>query len=101
MLMNKSIAQEVAPYRIRVNSVCPGAIRTPINRSAWETPAAHDKLMELIPYKRSGPWATDPRSKHSSNGRRNVPSCFILGSIITRDLTLEAVPLTDAMEKPL
>ncbi len=54
MLMNKSIAQEVAPYRIRVNSVCPGAIRTPINRSAWETAEAYDKLMELIPYKRIG-----------------------------------------------
>lgn len=54
MLMNKSIAQEVAPYRIRVNSVCPGAIRTPINRSAWDTPEAYDKLMELIPYNRIG-----------------------------------------------
>ncbi len=54
MLMNKSIAQEVAPYRIRVNSVCPGAIRTPINRSAWETPEAYDRLMALIPYKRIG-----------------------------------------------
>src|SRR5262245_2812210 len=40
MLMMKSIAQEVAPYRIRVNSVCPGAIRTPINTSAWNTPEA-------------------------------------------------------------
>ncbi len=38
MLMMKSIAQEVAPYRIRVNSICPGAIRTPINMEAWETP---------------------------------------------------------------
>lgn len=54
MLMNKSIAQEVAPFRIRVNSVCPGAIRTPINRSAWETPEAYDRLIELIPYKRIG-----------------------------------------------
>ncbi|SFP65788.1 glucose 1-dehydrogenase [Nitrosomonas cryotolerans] len=54
MLMNKSIAQEVAPYRIRVNSVCPGAIRTPINRLAWKTAEAYDKLMELIPYKRIG-----------------------------------------------
>jgi len=54
MLMNKSIAQEVAPHRIRVNSICPGAIRTPINRSAWDTPEAYDKLMELIPYKRIG-----------------------------------------------
>jgi len=54
MLMNKSLAQEVAPYRIRVNSVCPGAIRTPINRTAWETPEAYDELMKLIPYNRIG-----------------------------------------------
>ena len=38
MLMMKSLAQEVAPYRIRVNSICPGAIRTPINMEAWGTP---------------------------------------------------------------
>lgn len=54
MLMMKSIAQEVAPWRIRVNSICPGAIRTPINRSAWETPEAYNDLMKLIPYKRIG-----------------------------------------------
>jgi glucose 1-dehydrogenase len=52
--MMKSIAQEVAPYRIRVNSICPGAIRTPINREAWETPQAYDALLKLIPYKRIG-----------------------------------------------
>jgi len=54
MLMMKSIAQEVAPFRIRVNSICPGAIRTPINRDAWETQEAYDSLMNLIPYKRIG-----------------------------------------------
>lgn len=54
MLMMKSIAQEVAPWRIRVNSICPGAIRTPINRSAWDTPEAYNDLMRLIPYKRIG-----------------------------------------------
>ena len=54
MLMMKSIAQEVAPYRIRVNSIAPGAIRTPINTAAWETPAAYTALMELVPYKRIG-----------------------------------------------
>ena len=54
MLMMKSIAQEVAPFRIRVNSIAPGAIRTPINREAWETPEAYDKLMDLVPYKRIG-----------------------------------------------
>src|SRR6185436_17842525 len=54
MLMMKSIAQEVAPYRIRVNSICPGAIRTPINVEAWDTPEHYNALMKLIPYKRIG-----------------------------------------------
>jgi len=54
MLMMKSMAQEVAPWRIRMNSICPGAIRTPINRAAWETPGAYNDLMRLIPYKRIG-----------------------------------------------
>ncbi len=54
MLMMKSIAQEVAPYRIRVNSIAPGAIRTPINASAWNTPEAYNALMTLVPYKRIG-----------------------------------------------
>ena len=54
MLLMKSLAQEVAPRRIRVNSIAPGAIRTPINTSAWSTPAAYDQLMTLVPYKRIG-----------------------------------------------
>ncbi|HUX21150.1 MAG TPA: SDR family oxidoreductase [Spirochaetia bacterium] len=54
MMMMKSIAQEVAPYRIRVNSIDPGAIRTPINTSAWNTQAAYEKLMTLVPYNRIG-----------------------------------------------
>ena len=54
MLMMKSLAQEVAPYRIRVNSICPGAIRTPINMQAWDTAEAYNELMKLIPYKRIG-----------------------------------------------
>ena len=54
MLMMKSLAQEVAPYRIRVNSISPGAIRTPINTAAWSTPEAYAALMRLVPYKRIG-----------------------------------------------
>ena len=53
MLM-KTLAQELAPQRIRVNSIAPGAIRTPINRAAWETPEAYDRLLKLIPYRRIG-----------------------------------------------
>lgn len=54
MLMMKSIAQEVAEHRIRVNSIAPGAIKTRINRDAWETEAARNRLLELIPYNRLG-----------------------------------------------
>jgi glucose 1-dehydrogenase len=54
MMMMKSVAQEVAPLRIRVNSICPGAVRTPINVDAWSTPRAYNELMRLIPYKRIG-----------------------------------------------
>ncbi|HLI93824.1 MAG TPA: SDR family oxidoreductase [Puia sp.] len=54
MMFMKSIAQEFAPRKVRVNSICPGAIKTPINHSAWATPAAEKTLMELIPYDRIG-----------------------------------------------
>jgi glucose 1-dehydrogenase len=54
MLLMKSLAQELAPHRIRVNSICPGAIQTPINASAWSTPEALSRLLTLIPYGRIG-----------------------------------------------
>ena len=53
MLM-QSMAQELAPLHIRINSIAPGAIRTPINRKAWDSPEAYAKLMTLIPYRRIG-----------------------------------------------
>jgi glucose 1-dehydrogenase len=54
MLMMKSLAQEVARERIRVNSIAPGTIRTPINKEAWDTPEALERLLKLIPYGRIG-----------------------------------------------
>jgi glucose 1-dehydrogenase len=54
MQLMQSLAQELAPQRIRVNSIGPGAIQTPINRSAWETPEALGRLLTLIPYGRIG-----------------------------------------------
>jgi glucose 1-dehydrogenase len=53
-MMMESLAQEVAPHRIRVNAIAPGAIRTPINTSAWQTEAAYNQLMTLVPYGRIG-----------------------------------------------
>jgi len=54
MLLMKTLAQELANYRIRINSISPGAIRTPINVAAWETPEAEADLLRLIPYGRVG-----------------------------------------------
>ncbi len=54
MMLMESLAQEVAPHRIRVNSIAPGAIRTPINTAAWQTKQAYGRLMTLVPYKRIG-----------------------------------------------
>ena len=53
MLM-QSLAQEYGDRKIRVNSICPGAIQTPINKAAWDTPQALNSLMTLIPYNRIG-----------------------------------------------
>ncbi|TWU16652.1 glucose 1-dehydrogenase [Allorhodopirellula heiligendammensis] len=53
-LMMKSIAQEIAGHRIRVNSIAPGAIQTPINKPAWDNKESLDALMTLIPYGRIG-----------------------------------------------
>lgn len=54
MMLMKTIAQEYAPQKIRVNSIGPGAIRTPINHAAWQTPEAYNQLLKLIPAKRIG-----------------------------------------------
>jgi len=53
-LLMESMAQELAPKRIRVNGIAPGAIQTPINTSAWDTPDALKSLLTLIPYGRIG-----------------------------------------------
>jgi glucose 1-dehydrogenase len=53
-LLMESMAQELGMHKIRVNSLAPGAIKTPINHTAWETPEAEARLLQLIPYNRVG-----------------------------------------------
>jgi glucose 1-dehydrogenase len=55
MLLMKSIAQELAPLKIRVNSLSPGAIRTPMNVEKLTTPAEYKRiLLDHIPSGRIG-----------------------------------------------
>lgn len=53
-MFTQTLSQELAPLGIRINAIGPGAIATPINRPAWETPEALESLLKLIPYKRVG-----------------------------------------------
>ncbi|WP_369175432.1 SDR family oxidoreductase [Streptomyces sp. R28] len=53
-MMMETLAQELAPKKVRVNAIAPGAIQTPINRGAWDTPEAREDLLKLIPYDRVG-----------------------------------------------
>ncbi len=54
MMLMQSLAQEVSQLQVRVNSIAPGAIRTPINTAAWQTKEAYEALMKLVSYKRIG-----------------------------------------------
>lgn len=54
VMLMESICQEYAPQKVRCNSIAPGAIKTPINKSAWGTPEALAELNKLIPYNRIG-----------------------------------------------
>lgn len=53
-LLMETTAQELAAEKIRVNAIAPGAIKTAINKDAWEDSEAEAKLLKLIPYGRVG-----------------------------------------------
>ncbi|MFD0004372.1 SDR family oxidoreductase [Streptomyces sp. NPDC127178] len=81
-MMMETLAQELAPKKIRVNAIAPGAIATPINRSAWETPAARDDLLKLIPYDRVG----DPEDiAHAAVGLVSDLMDYVVGATLYVD----------------
>ncbi|MER5598679.1 SDR family oxidoreductase [Streptomyces sp. NPDC002265] len=81
-MMMETLAQELAPKKIRVNAIAPGAIRTPINRSAWETPEARRDLLRLIPYDRIG----DPEDiGHAAVGLASDLMDYVVGTTLYVD----------------
>jgi NAD(P)-dependent dehydrogenase (short-subunit alcohol dehydrogenase family) len=53
-MMTQTLAQEAAPYGVRVLSLGPGAIKTPINKPVWDNPKTLNDLLEKIPLNRLG-----------------------------------------------
>lgn len=52
--LTRAVAIEYAPYGIRANCVCPGAIDTPLIAAALAQPGFADKIKEAIPMGRLG-----------------------------------------------
>ncbi|MFI9162148.1 SDR family oxidoreductase [Kitasatospora aureofaciens] len=81
-MMMATLAQELAPHRIRVNAIAPGAIRTPLNRDAWDTPDAEKVLLQLIPYGRVG----DPEDiAHAVVGLASDLMDYVVGTTLYVD----------------
>ncbi|MFE1770736.1 SDR family oxidoreductase [Streptomyces sp. NPDC059008] len=81
-MMMETLAQELAPKKIRVNAIAPGAIKTPINRGAWETPEAQQDLLRLIPYDRIG----DPEDiAHAAVGLASDLMDYVVGTTLYVD----------------
>lgn len=53
-MMARSLAQEAAPFGVRVLCIAPGAVRTPINRAVWDDPEQYRDLLTKIPLGRIG-----------------------------------------------
>jgi NAD(P)-dependent dehydrogenase (short-subunit alcohol dehydrogenase family) len=52
--LTMTMAIELAPYNIRVNSVCPGLIKTRLTKELRDDPTATEDYLEKIPLRRFG-----------------------------------------------
>lgn len=65
-----------------MNAIAPGAVRTPINRGAWDTPQAREDLLKLIPYDRVG----DPEDiAHAAVGLASDLMDYVVGATLCVD----------------
>jgi glucose 1-dehydrogenase len=55
--LSRTLALELAPERINVNNIAPGMVLTPMNQRAVDDPAARERQVQAIPWKR----AAEPR----------------------------------------
>jgi len=53
-MLTQNLAQEASPFGVRVLSLAPGAIRTPINQDVWSNPDTLRDLLTKIPLGRMG-----------------------------------------------
>lgn len=53
-MMMRNLAMELAPHKINVNNIAPGAIATPINNAVLKDPQATKNALEEIPWGRFG-----------------------------------------------
>lgn len=53
-MLTKTLAQEAAPYGVRVLALAPGAIKTTINQNVWDNQQGLNDLLEKIPLHRIG-----------------------------------------------
>lgn len=54
IMLMRQLAIEWAQYNIRINTVSPGLIRTPLSESLYREEEIHQKRRELVPLKRIG-----------------------------------------------
>lgn len=53
-MLTRTLAIELAPYRINVNGIAPGMILTPMNQEVLDDPAKRQEATRHIPWQRAG-----------------------------------------------